>query len=381
MQLAIFGSLRGERKTMVLSLRNLEKVFVSDQGQVKAINDVTLEVKPGEFYSLLGPSGCGKTTTLRCIAGLETPSGGEIILDGEVVFSRSKNRIVPAHKRGIGMVFQSYAIWPHMNVFDNAAYPLRHGVAKRMRDKEIRDRVMEVLRLVQMDHLANRPATRLSGGQQQRVALARALSHRPGILLLDEPLSNLDAKLREEMRVELRDLLRQLGTTSVYVTHDQLEALAMSDRIGVMLDGRLIQQGTPHDIYLRPQHSFVANFVGNINFLSGHLTAKGPRFGSVVKTAVGMIHCDCAGEMREGQEVKVGIRPESITVIRDLSQPLPNTFQGQTKRVIFMGDFTAAEVAVGDHIFRAKTRPQDAVRSGDSVYVVLPPELCLVMHS
>ncbi len=363
----------------MLSLRHISKTFASDQGSVHAVHDVALEVKQGEFYSLLGPSGCGKTTTLRCIAGLETPTEGEILLNGEVIYSRSKNRVVPSHERDIGMVFQSYAIWPHMSVFDNVAYPLRYGSARRMSGTEINTRVMEVLRLVHMDHLAKRPATQLSGGQQQRVALARALSRRPKVLLLDEPLSNLDAKLREEMRVELRDLLHQLGTTSVYVTHDQLEALAMSDRIAVMLDGRVVQEGTPQDIYLRPRHAFVASFVGNINLLDGQLKAQASGLESIVETPVGQIQCYCPDGVCSGQQVKIGIRPESIEVVRSLPHPSSNALQGQMARITFLGDFVAGDIRIGDQIIRVKMRPQDIVGTGESVYAVLPPELCLLM--
>jgi iron(III) transport system ATP-binding protein len=363
----------------MLSVEGLVKTFSSDQGKVQAVHGVTLQVKAGEFYSLLGPSGCGKTTTLRCIAGLETPSDGEIALDGEVVFSRQKKRLVPVYKRNIGIVFQSYAIWPHMNVFDNVAYPLRYGTDKRPPGKEIRERVAEVLRLVHMDHLASRPATQLSGGQQQRVALARALSRRPKILLLDEPLSNLDAKLREEMRVELRDLLRQLGITAIYVTHDQLEALAMSDRIAVMLDGRIVQEGTPRDIYLRPEKGFVASFVGTINFVKGRLRVHGSSCNSVVDTWIGPMQCACSEAVQQGEEVAIGVRPESITVTRSGTQSTSNVFMGRMERVSFLGDFVSGEVSVGDQRLRVKMLPQDYIDAGENVYVVLPPELCRVV--
>lgn len=363
----------------MLALQNIVKTFTTEATQVQAVHNINLEVKAGEFYSLLGPSGCGKTTTLRCIAGLETPNGGEIRLNGEVVFSQNGNRVVPVHKRDIGMVFQSYAIWPHMNVFDNVAYPLRHGSSKRIPEKDIASRVVEVLRLVHMDHLAKRSTTQLSGGQQQRVALARALSRRPSIVLLDEPLSNLDAKLREEMRVELRDLFHHLGTTAVYVTHDQLEALAMSDRLAVMLDGRIVQEGTPREIYSRPAHAFVAGFVGNMNFLSGRVTSRAPEFGSVVETSVGLIQCSNPGKVAEGQEVKIAIRPESITVTRLIPDASRNALPAQVMWVQFLGDFLAGEIRIGDQVLRVKMRPQDAVQSGESVYALLPPESCLVM--
>lgn len=364
--------------TSMLALHNVSKTFATEAAEVRAVHDVSLEVKAGEFYSLLGPSGCGKTTTLRCIAGLETPDEGEILLNGGLVFSQSGNQVVPVHQRDIGMVFQSYAIWPHMNVFDNVAYPLRYGSSKRMPAKEIEDRVLEVLRIVHMEHLAKRSATQLSGGQQQRVALARALSRRPSIVLLDEPLSNLDAKLREEMRVELRDLLRHFGTTAIYVTHDQSEALAMSDRIAVMLDGRVVQEGTPQEIYTRPVHGFVAGFVGDINLLSGRVSSCAPEGGSVMETSIGLVHC-LSTALAEGQEVKIAIRPESITVTRSIAENCHNKFRAQVIRVQFLGESLTVDIRVADQVLRVKMRPQHAVQTGESVFAMLPPESCLVM--
>jgi iron(III) transport system ATP-binding protein len=363
----------------MLELKRIHKTFTLDEGKVVAVRDVSITVKQGEFYSLLGPSGCGKTTALRCIAGLEVPSRGEIILDGEVVFSHETGRLVPVHQRDIGMVFQSYAIWPHMTVYDNVAYPLKYGIGKRLSDNDIRKRVMEVLKLVQMDDRANRPAPQLSGGQQQRVALARALSRRPKILLLDEPLSNLDAKLREEMRIELRDLIHDLGTTAVFVTHDQLEALTMSDRIAVMAEGQVVQEGTPLDIYLRPANGFVATFIGNMNFLDGTIKDMGADLAPVVQASIGLMHCTCSERIDDGQQVKVGVRPESINVTRDAPLGVPNVFEGHVERLVFLGDTVSGDISVGDHCLRVRMRPQDAIRVGETVFVVLPPDLCLVM--
>jgi ABC-type sugar transport system ATPase subunit len=222
----------------MLTVRDLQKDFVTDKAPVRAVDSVSFNVPAGEFYTLLGPSGCGKTTTLQCIAGLEMPDAGEITLGDNLVFSRNANLVVPAHRRDIGMVFQSYAIWPHMTVFENVAFPLLHG-RRRVSRSSVNDRVMKTLQLVQLAGLENRPAPFLSGGQQQRVALARAVVDEPKVLLLDEPLSNLDAKLREEMRFELRDLVLRLHITTLYVTHDQIEALSMSDRIAVMSNGKI----------------------------------------------------------------------------------------------------------------------------------------------
>jgi len=253
----------------VLRVSGLYTEYPNDQGEiVKAAQDVCFEVPEGKLFTLLGPSGCGKTTTLRSIAGLEKPRVGEIAVKDRIVYSSAKGVFVAPNRRGFGMVFQSYAIWPHMNVFKNAAFPLDVG-EKRLSRTEIRDRVMRVLQAVQLEHLADREATKLSGGQQQRLALARALVMEPALLLLDEPLSNLDAKLRHLLRFELKRLQRELKITTVYVTHDQSEALALSHEIAVMKDGRIQQIGSPRDIYERPCNSFVADFVGSTNFLDG----------------------------------------------------------------------------------------------------------------
>ncbi len=250
----------------MLTITQLVKTFPPGRGErtgrVRAVDDVSFTVEEGELFTLLGPSGCGKTTTLRSIAGLETPDGGEIRIRDRVLFS-SKQRIrVPANERGLGMVFQSYAIWPHMNVYKNVAFPLQ-VLPRRRRPgrKELRERVERVLAVVQLDQLASRQATDLSGGQQQRLALARALVMEPPLLLLDEPLSNLDAKLREDMRFELKRLQRELGITGIYVTHDQVEALAMSNRVAVMRAGKIEQVGRPREVYEAPKSRFVADFI------------------------------------------------------------------------------------------------------------------------
>src|SRR5215217_2583279 len=273
----------------MLNVQNLVKTFSTSRAEkrqrVHAVDDVSLEVKDGELFTLLGPSGCGKTTTLRCIAGLEMPDAGEIAVGDRVLFSSARGVRVPANERGLGMVFQSYAIWPHMNVYKNVAFPLQVLPRRRRPAKqEVRERVERALAVVQLDHLAGRQATDLSGGQQQRLALARALVLEPPLLLLDEPLSNLDAKLREEMRFELKRLQRELGITGIYVTHDQVEALAMSSRVAVMRDGRIEQVDHPRAIYERPKSRFVADFIGTSNFIDGTVESRdGDRY--VVRTA------------------------------------------------------------------------------------------------
>src|SRR3954468_20307026 len=272
----------------MLSVQGLFTEYPNDRGEVvKAAQDVTFTVEEGHLFTLLGPSGCGKTTTLRSIAGLERPKAGEISVKGRVVYSSRQGVFIAPNRRGFGMVFQSYAIWPHMNVFQNAAFPLQVG-DRRYSRAQVRDHVMRVLTAVQLDHLADREATMLSGGQQQRLALARALVMEPALLLLDEPLSNLDAKLREKMRFELKRLQRELKITTVYVTHDQTEALALSHEIAVMSEGRIQQIGSPREIYDRPINSFVADFVGSTNFLDGAvLGADGVESHYRVRTEIG----------------------------------------------------------------------------------------------
>ena len=250
-----------------IEIRQLEIYY----GNVPAVRGVSFDVLPGEQLTLLGPSGCGKTTTLRAIAGLEQPTAGEIRIDGNIVYSSDARINIRAEKRGLSMVFQSYAIWPHMTVFENVAYGLR---VRRTEAAELTEKVHHALDLVQMRSFASRRAAQLSGGQQQRVALARAFVFQPSVLLFDEPLSNLDAKLRADMRIELRELQHRLGITSVYVTHDLEEALAMSDRIVVMRDGLIEQTGTPDEIYRLPSNAFVADFVGSANLIRGRHRAR-----------------------------------------------------------------------------------------------------------
>src|SRR5436190_2987845 len=294
----------------MLRVEDLRMRYRTDQGELEAVRGLSLNVERGQFSTLLGPSGCGKTSTLRCIAGLETPSSGSIEIDSHVVYASASRTFVPPHRRNIGMVFQSYAIWPHMTVFDNVAFPLVHGVRKHPR-QVVREKVMRALSLVQLDSLASRPAPMLSGGQQQRVALARAVASEPAVLLLDEPLSNLDAKLREDMRHEIKTLVRRLGTTTLYVTHDQLEALSMSDRVALVNEGNIVQEGAPRDVYLRPADSFAANFLGRTNLLEGRVTDAAL---GTVETRWGTLRVALPRPMTSGTEVTVGFRPESVVL-------------------------------------------------------------------
>jgi iron(III) transport system ATP-binding protein len=331
-----------------IQLVSLHKAYEFRGQRVRAVDDVTLEAPEGQILTLLGPSGCGKTTTLRCIAGLERPDDGEIRFGDRVVFSRARGVFVPPEQRHIGMVFQSYAIWPHMTVFENVAYPLR---VRRMGPAEVRKRVQAALELVGLSALADRPAPYLSGGQQQRVALARALVYEPEVLLLDEPLSNLDAKVREQVREELRTLQRQLRITTVYVTHDQVEALALSDVVAVMRDGKVLEVGSPRDLYERPRTRFVAQFLGTTNLLPGKLAQVDGRT-AVVETPYGVLQARADGvELRPGEPVLASVRPEHVTLAPAAGEP--GTWQGVVRSALFEGSATKYRVEVGDFAFLA----------------------------
>lgn len=366
----------------MLKVQDLRVMYRSEQGVVEAVRGVSFAVQRGEFYTLLGPSGCGKTSTLRAIAGLETPFGGTIEIGSTVVFSAAAGTAIPVYQRGIGMVFQSYAIWPHMSVFDNVAFPLIHG-ARRYPRAVVREKVMQALSLVQLEELASRPSPLLSGGQQQRVALARALVYEPAVLLLDEPLSNLDAKLREEMRQELKALLRRLGITALYVTHDQLEALSMSDTVALMHDGVIEQAGPPRRMYLEPLTPFAANFLGRTNMLEGRVqdsAGSGDSQGTV-ETEWGLLVCPLPPELGPGARVTVGFRPESVKLSAE--QPEAgrnvNVLRGIVASQSFAGDTVEYWVDLGDRQIRAKGGPFELFVEGDSVYARIPPRRCFVI--
>jgi iron(III) transport system ATP-binding protein len=362
----------------VLTVQDLCTEYPNDRGEiVKAAQDVSFTVDEGRLFTLLGPSGCGKTTTLRSIAGLERPRAGEISVNGRVVFSSSSGVFVAPNRRGFGMVFQSYAIWPHMTVFENAAFPLEVGDRKYSR-KQRRDNVMRVLTAVQLDELADREATKLSGGQQQRLALARALVMEPALLLLDEPLSNLDAKLRDRMRFELKRLQRELKITTVYVTHDQSEALALSHEIAVMNQGRIQQIGRPRDIYEQPSNQFVADFVGNTNFLEGIVRRAGGTDCSVVGTDIGDLTVRSAKPLQVDGRVAVSIRPEDV----ELSETRPagdtNVWQGIVEQKVFLGEAIDFRVAVGSRSLLSRQHPTLRTPVGGTLFVRINPEKCVV---
>src|SRR5919109_1899363 len=304
----------------MISIRGLQKTFPASHGRVDALKGISLEVGEGEFCVLLGPSGCGKTTTLRCVAGLERPDGGEIEIAARLVSSQNERVHVPTERRDLGMVFQSYAIWPHMNVFQNVAFPLTQG-QKRFPKSQVAEKVRNALKRVQLDGLEDRPATDLSGGQQQRVAMARAMVTEPKILLMDEPLSNLDARLREQMRVELKKITKTVGVTTLYVTHDQAEALSLGDKVCVMYNGEILQTAPPHEVYAKPNSLFVAQFVGEMNFIKGHVT--GP---SQVECPLGTLPIPVPLGVSVASSVTLAVRPEHVKL--NCTDGLPDSLSG-----------------------------------------------------
>jgi iron(III) transport system ATP-binding protein len=366
----------------VLSVRSLNTEYAAANGEiVKATRDVSFDVPDGALFTLLGPSGCGKTTTLRSIAGLERPTSGTIEVGDQVMFSSGQGVFVAPNRRNFGMVFQSYAIWPHMNVFKNVAFPLEVRKARPSR-KQIEDKVMRVLAAVQLAELADRDATKLSGGQQQRLALARALVMEPQLLLLDEPLSNLDAKLREAMRFELKRMQREFGLTTIYVTHDQSEALALSHEIGVMSEGRIVQIGSPRDIYERPRNKFVADFVGSTNFIDGTMISSAAGNGRCrVATALGELNVQCVETLAKGAPVVLSVRPEDV----ELSEAEPvaedgdNVCRGIVEAKIFLGDYLDFRVKVGDFLLLARVHPSLRTPTGDPINVRMRAEKCVAI--
>jgi iron(III) transport system ATP-binding protein len=364
----------------MIQVENLKKLFKSREGGVEALTGINFEVKTGSFFTLLGPSGCGKTTTLRSVAGLERPDAGEISIAGRKVFSSSEGIFVPGNKREIGMVFQSYAVWPHMTVFKNVAYPLKARYKPR---GEIEEKVHKALHLVGLDEFGDRLAPRLSGGQQQRVALARALVAEPQVLLLDEPLSNLDAKLRNHMRWELKELQTRLGTTTLYVTHDQIEALAISDEIALMNKGRIIQIGTPQEIYGNPVNEFAADFIGAANIIHGQLVDGPDAQGRArVKTPLGELHATQKWRHGSlGNEVLVAFRPEEVEIYTaEPPMAKDNVLQGEVEGFTYLGESTEFHVAVGNHKIQAKGDPGISLKKGTPVHLHIPTQDCLLIR-
>jgi iron(III) transport system ATP-binding protein len=361
---------------MEIRVQGLTKHYVADGRTVKALDGIDLTIPANRIFTLLGPSGCGKTTLLRCIVGLETPDDGEIRIGDQIVWSRRQGIAVPTEQRGLGMVFQTYAIWPHMSVFDNVAYPLQVRGVKR---PAIAAKVAEVLRFVQLEGLEQRPATRLSGGQQQRVALARALVAEPKVILFDEPLSNLDAKLREETRKELRRFLGQLGITAIYVTHDRVEALALSDSIAVMRAGRIVEIGTPQKIYFRADHRFVADFIGRANLVEA--TVRGTEGGlTEIDCALGWLAC-APVDLPTGSAATLCLRPEFLQLQREGQASDANQIRGRIEALEFVGEVNEAEIRAGGTLLLARTPADSPLRVGDTVTLSVRPEHCLLVSA
>ena len=354
-----------------LSIENLSKAF----GGVRALDNVSLQAAQGEMLVLVGPSGCGKTTCLRCIAGLERPTSGRIRIAERLITAIEDGVFVPPEKREIGMVFQSYAVWPHMTVFENVAFPLR---SLGVRGDTLRARVMETLKLVQLDLLAERYSSQISGGQQQRVALARSLVSAPKLLLFDEPLSNLDANLRLQMRIEIKELQRRLGFTAVYVTHDQTEAMAIADRIAIMERGVLRQVGTPREIYERPANAFVAGFMGTTNLIEGTVAGRNAA-GTLVRTRGGIeIHAG-QGEAAAGEKVWVSIRPEAIELVAGAPAGA-NAWPATVRIATYIGESILYRADIGGQAIELHARPQEIYAAGVVVTVSADPKNCILLR-
>lgn len=353
---------------LAVEMRNLKKHF--DHGGIRAVDGVDIQTKEGEYLVLLGPSGCGKTTLLRTIAGLEQPTDGEVLIGGNVVNG------LPPRARQVAMVFQSYALYPHKTVLANIEFPLK---AESMGKAERRRRAEWAAELLGIGHLLKRKPRHLSGGERQRVALARALVREPSVFLLDEPLSNLDAQLREEMRFELKRLQRELGITTVYVTHDQVEALAMSNRIAVMNAGRIEQVGKPREVYEKPNSRFVAGFIGTTNFIEGRLDRRDGE-SLVVATASGALRANSPADIPAGTPVVASIRPEHIELRRaEDGVTGPNVWTGTIRTRAFLGESVDHLVTVGGMELQVRCPTTISIPPGSDVLLTFPEERCSVI--
>jgi len=365
----------GSEISMEIRIKNIRKHFRSGGQVIKALDDVSLTIPANRIFTLLGPSGCGKTTLLRCIVGLESPDAGEIEIGGEIVWSHAKSIHVPTEKRGLGMVFQTYAIWPHMDVFNNVAYPLQ---TRRLPRDVMRSKVAAALQFVQLEGFEDRPATNLSGGQQQRVALARALVAEPKVILFDEPLSNLDAKLREETRKELRTFLSELQITAVYVTHDRIEALALSDTVAVMNSGRIIETGAPREIYFNSTHRFVTDFIGRTNLIEATVISQQDTL-TMVDCILGNVACRKRSDLKPGDAVTLCLRPEFIRLQHGDGLHFQNVFNGRIQSLVFIGEAFEGEIAVNGTQLFIKTAPDSDMRVGERVHFTVDPDRCLLV--
>jgi iron(III) transport system ATP-binding protein len=351
-----------------LRVERLEKTFTP--GAKPAVDDVSFTVEAGEIVVLLGPSGCGKTTTLRCVAGLEHPTSGRIVIGGTVYTDPASGVLVPPRARNLGMVFQSYAVWPHMTVRQNVAYPLKARGTPRA---QVARDVDEALTLVELSAYADRPVTQLSGGQMQRVALARSMVYQPQILLLDEPLSNLDAQLRLRLRDDLRRIIKRVGLTALYVTHDQTEAVVLGDRVGVMRDGKLLQLATPIELYNRPADLFVAGFTGATNHMDGTALSRDGEFGTIAIGSDRLIARLGSG-VTANSTVKVALRPDNVILAPPLAGP--NQFTGLVLSRHYQGTQTVYQLSIlGATIEALEIGSAARHAEGDSVTVALPPDI------
>jgi len=360
---------------MEIKIKNVSKYYYSGGKTIKALDNVSLSIPANQIFTLLGPSGCGKTTLLRCIVGLESPDTGEIEIGGDVVLSTEKDIFVPTENRGLGMVFQTYAIWPHMNVFNNVAYPLQ---TRKVPRDIIRSTVEKTLRFVQLEGFEDRPATKLSGGQQQRVALARALVAEPKVILFDEPLSNLDAKLREETRKDLRVFLTELQITAIYVTHDRIEALSLSDIVAVMNKGQIVETGKPREIYLNADNRFVADFIGRTNLIDATVTSQEESVTNV-DCAIGSVSCRKKTDMKPGDKTTLCLRPEFIRLKRGDASQAQNVFNGQIDSLVFIGEAFEGEITIQESKLFIKTEPDSDIEVGDSANFTVDPNHCLLV--
>jgi iron(III) transport system ATP-binding protein len=354
----------------------LHKTYVADDGsRVRALDDVSFSVHEGEFYVLLGPSGSGKTTTLRAIAGLDQPDSGRITIDGRLVFASENGVRIQPEDRPIAMVFQSYALWPHMDVHDNIAFPLRWGI-RRVAAKEAARRIGRVVELLRLKTQLRRPVSTLSGGQQQRVALARALALEPAVLLMDEPLSNLDARLRAQLRIELKEITRSIGITTLYVTHDQTEAMVMGDRIAVMAHGRILQEGAPWTLYQQPTELLVAKFLGEMNFISGQIEPGHGHFAAVT-TSVGPLILARSPTTPAQGPVVLGFRPEDAVLMR---APGENVFSARVTARHYLGDAFLYQASSGELSFGIRRPKAEQLELGAEIFVHLPPTACIAFR-
>ena len=368
----------------MIVVEGIHRTFASRQGAIEAVKPFDLTIRTGSLFTLLGPSGCGKTTLLRMLSGLERPDGGRIAIDDRVVFSSQERVDVPADRRGIGMVFQSYAVWPHMSVYDNVAYPLR---VLRVGRATIRERVERALASVGLEGMGDRPSTQLSGGQQQRVSLARALVPEPSLLLLDEPFSNLDAHLRAQMGDELKELQQRIGVTTVYVTHDQQEALALSDELAIMNEGEIVQTGPSMELYRRPRTRFAAACLGRTNLLTGRSDRPlGPGLATL-KSGVGELQVRVAESPEPHRRTfVVAIRPEDLVVSPAADDQTSaegadchNVIHGCAERVVFRGEALDVAVRVDAQVIWVRGSPWSPIGQGDRVRLQVDPERCTVL--